>query len=149
MVADSRIFDSRTDVGPTMDLMAPPDPDRFNALEVRTAGSVDVVAQTVQAQIRDINPRLLVGVRTMRQEIARSVARERLVALTSTAFSLLGALLAAIGIFGVAAATVAQRTTELGIRMASARAAGPSSARRSARRCRSSRRACRRPPSRP
>ena len=118
VVADSRIFDLRTDVGPTMYFMAPPDPDRFNALEVRTAGSVDAVAQTVQAQIRDINPRLLIGVRTMRQEIARSVARERLVAMTSTAFSLLGALLASIGIFGVAAATVAQRTTELGIRMA-------------------------------
>ena len=118
VVADSRIFDLRTDVGPTMYFMAPPDPDRFNALEVRTAGNADAVAQTVQAQIRDINPRLLIGVRTMRQEIARSVARERLVAMTSTAFSLLGALLASIGIFGVAAATVAQRTTELGIRMA-------------------------------
>ena len=118
VVADSRIFDLRTDVGPTMYFMAPPDPDRFNALEVRTAGSADAVAQAVQTQIRDINPRLLIGVRTMRQEIARSVARERLVALTSTAFSLLGALLASIGIFGVAAATVAQRTTELGIRMA-------------------------------
>jgi predicted permease len=118
VVADSRIFDLRTDVGPTMYFMAPPDPDRFNALEVRTAGNADVVAQAVQAEIRDINPRLLIGVRTMRQEIARSVARERLVATTSTAFSLLGALLASIGIFGVAAATVAQRTTELGIRMA-------------------------------
>ena len=118
VVADSRIFDLRTDVGPTMYFMAPPDPDRFNALEVRTAGNVDAVTRSVQAQIRDINPRLLIGVRTMRQEIARSVARERLVATTSTAFSLLGVLLASIGIFGVAAATVAQRTTELGIRMA-------------------------------
>ena len=118
VVADSRIFDLRTDVGPTMYFMAPPDPDRFNALEVRTAGNADAVAQSVQAEIRDINPRLLIGVRTMRQEIARSVARERLVATTSTAFSLLGVLLASIGIFGVAAATVAQRTTELGIRMA-------------------------------
>jgi predicted permease len=118
VVADSKIFDLRTDAGPTMYFMAPPDPDRFNALEVRTAGDVDAVARSVQAQIRDINPRLLIGVRTMRQEMARSVARERLVATTSAAFSLLGVLLASIGIFGVAAATVAQRTTELGIRMA-------------------------------
>jgi predicted permease len=118
VVADSRIFDLRTDVGPTMYFMAPPDPDRFNALEVRMAAGADAVAQAVQAEIRAIDPRLLIGVRTMDQEIARSVARERLVATTSTAFSLLGVLLASIGIFGVAAATVAQRTPELGIRMA-------------------------------
>ena len=56
--------------------MALLDLDRFNALlEVRTAGNADAVAQTVQAQIRDVNPRLLIGARTMRQEIARSVAR--------------------------------------------------------------------------
>jgi ABC-type antimicrobial peptide transport system permease subunit len=118
VVADIRIFDLRTDVGPTMYFMAPPDPDRFNALEVRTAGDPDAAARAVQAEIRSINPRLLIGARTMRQEIARSVARERLVATTSTAFSLLGVLLASIGLFGVAAATVAQRTTEIGIRMA-------------------------------
>ena len=118
VVADIRIFDLRTDVGPTMYFMAPPDPDRFNALEARTAGDPDAAARAVQAEIRSINPRLLIGARTMRQEIARSVARERLVATTSTAFSLLGVLLASIGLFGVAAATVAQRTTEIGIRMA-------------------------------
>ena len=54
----------------------------------------------------------------MRQEIARTIARERLVAVTSTGIGLLGALVAAMRIFGVAAATVAQRTPELGIRVA-------------------------------
>jgi len=118
VVAASRIFDVRTDVGPTMYFMAPSDPDRFSAIEVRAAGEVDAVARAVQAEIRQINPRLVLGVRTMRQEIDRMIARERLVAATSAGFSLLGLLLAAVGIFGVAAATVARRTTEIGIRMA-------------------------------
>ena len=41
-----------------------------------------------------------------------------MVAATSAFFGLLGLLLASIGIFGVAASTVSQKTTELGIRMA-------------------------------
>ena len=118
VVAASRIFDVRTDVGPTMYFMAPPEPDRFSALEVRVAGDVDAVAGAVQAEIRRLNPRLVLGVRTMRQEIDRMLARERLLAATSAGFSLLGLLLASVGIFGVAAATVARRTTEIGIRMA-------------------------------
>jgi predicted permease len=120
VVADSRIFDVRTDVGPTMFFMAPAEPDRFSALEVRVAagGDAAAVAAAAQAEIRRVNPRLVVGVRTMHEEIGRMVARERLIALVSAGFGLLGLLLAAVGIFGVAAAAVARRTTELGIRMA-------------------------------
>ena len=118
VVADSKIFDLRTDVGPTMYFMTAADPDRFSALEVRAAGDVEAVARAVQAEIRAVNPRLVIGVRTMQQEMRRLMATERLVAAVSSAFSLLGLLLAAVGLFGVAAATVAQRTPELGIRMA-------------------------------
>jgi ABC-type antimicrobial peptide transport system permease subunit len=68
--------------------------------------------------VRKINPRLLIGIRSMAQEIDRSMSRERLVATTSAFFGLLGLILASIGIYGVASFTVAQRTSEIGIRMA-------------------------------
>ncbi len=118
VVADTRIFDLRTDVAPTMYFMLDAEPDRVSALEIRAHGDVNAIARTVQAEIRRINPRLVLGVRTMRQEMAGTIAQERLVAATSTGFGVLGLLLAAVGIFGVAASTVAQRTAELGIRMA-------------------------------
>jgi ABC-type antimicrobial peptide transport system permease subunit len=72
----------------------------------------------VAEAIRQVNPRLVVGISTVRDEINRSIARERMVAATSGFFGLLGLLLASIGIFGVASYTVALRTNEIGIRMA-------------------------------
>src|SRR6266542_321787 len=89
-----------------------------DALVVRATGDPDAVARAIQQEIRRVNPRLLVGISTMRQEIDRSIATERMVATTSAFFCLLGLLLVSIGIFGVASSTVAQRTNELGIRMA-------------------------------
>ncbi len=65
-----------------------------------------------------MNPRLLIDIRTMDRQIDYTLAQERMVAATSAFFGLLGLLLASIGIFGVAASTVSQKTTELGIRMA-------------------------------
>jgi ABC-type antimicrobial peptide transport system permease subunit len=101
-----------------MYFMALGEPDRIGALEVRTAGDTTAIARAIREEIQRISPRLLVDIRTMRQEIDRNIAKERMVATTSAFFGLLGLLLVSIGIFGVASYTVAQRTSELGIRMA-------------------------------
>jgi len=118
VVRNARLGAVRGEIGPMTYHMLPPEPDRINALEVRTDGDADAIARAVREAIRRVNPRLLVGVGTVRREIDRNIARERMVAATSAFFSVLGLLLASIGIFGVASSTVAQRTTELGIRMA-------------------------------
>jgi ABC-type antimicrobial peptide transport system permease subunit len=55
---------------------------------------------------------------TLGEISARSIAKERMVATISSFFGVLGLVLAAIGIFGIASNAVAQRTKELGIRRA-------------------------------
>jgi predicted permease len=118
VVGNTRIGAVRTDNSPAMYLMATTEPDRFNALEIRTSGDEDTIARAVREEVRRVNPRLLIDVRTMRRQIDESIVKERLVAAISAFFSLLGLLLASIGIFGVASYTVAQRTNEMGIRIA-------------------------------
>src|SRR6266542_1803365 len=118
VVGDTRLASVRRESSPTMYVMARQEPDRFDALEVRTSGDAEVIARAVREEVRRVNPRLLIDVRTMRRHMNESVVKERMVAAASAFFSLLGLLLASIGVFGVASYTVAQRTNELGIRMA-------------------------------
>jgi putative ABC transport system permease protein len=119
LVKDSRFGGPRKEPRPMVyELALRGEPDLVSALEVRTTGDPASISQAVQQEVRRINPRLLVEVKTMRQEIDRAIAQERMVAATSAFFSALGLVLACIGLFGVASYTVAQRTNELGIRIA-------------------------------
>ncbi len=118
IVRDVRVFDVRSEVRPMMYEMSRREPDRVNSLLVRVAGDPDTIGPAIRDAVLSVNPRLFVGITTMREDIDRDIARERMVAAISAFFSGLGLLLASIGIFGVASYTVAQRTKELAIRRA-------------------------------
>jgi predicted permease len=117
VVKDAR-FSGLRDLRPTVYVPQPKNPDRFNAIEIRTAGDPSTMAREVQEEVRRVNPRLLLGVNTVREEIDRSIMRERMAAAISAFFSTLALALACVGLFGLAAYSVAQRTNELGIRVA-------------------------------
>jgi putative ABC transport system permease protein len=107
VVKDSRFAGLRKAPGPMLyDLALRGEPDQVSALEVRTAGDPAVLSHAAQEEVRRINPRLLVEVRTMRQEVDRAIAQERMVAAASAFFSALGLVLACVGLFGVASYTV-------------------------------------------
>src|SRR6202011_1662642 len=91
----------------------------FSQFSLRTGVAPAAVAGEVQRTMRDVLKTVRIAkVTTMDDQVNASIVPERLIATLSGFFGGLGAFLAAIGLYGLLAYTVARRTNEIGIRMA-------------------------------
>jgi predicted permease len=86
---------------------------------VRTAGEPNQLISSVRAKMRELDANLpIYAMRTMDEQISNSLSTERMIASLSTVFGFVATVLAIIGLYGVMSYSVAQRTREIGIRMA-------------------------------
>jgi predicted permease len=87
-------------------------------LAIRTridpGGVASAVRQTEAAVLKTVP---IVRIMTMNEQIDSSIVPQRLIAMLSAGFGALGALVAALGLYGLLAYTVARRTNEIGVRI--------------------------------
>lgn len=88
-------------------------------LHVRVAGDAPGVAARVREEVQRIDARMpLLAMYTLAEQMASTLSRERLLATLSGLFGALALLLAAIGLYGLMAFAVVERSGEIGLRLA-------------------------------
>ena len=104
---------------PYVHLAASQRPATYNTLMLRANGDTDAALAALRRTLLELEPGLVfVNDGTMERTFAATLLPVRVGAWLAACFSALGTVLAAVGLFGVVALTVTQRTREIGIRLA-------------------------------
>jgi predicted permease len=96
-----------------------PSRTRGDCFALRTAIDPKTLVPTVRRAVREIDPRLpILSIQTQSELIDKTLFEQRLIADLSSLFGILALVLACVGLYGVVFYGVAQRTNEIGIRLA-------------------------------
>jgi predicted permease len=119
VVGDVRHNGLTSEPAPTVFLLHAQTPGYILSLIVRTTGEASAQATAIRRAIHEVDPTQAVSaVKPMEQYVTDALARPRMYAVLVTSFAVIAVILAAIGVYGLIAFVVTQRTHEIGIRLA-------------------------------